>query len=335
MRRILITGAAGFYGSHLTNLLLSEDHETEIIGVDNLQRQEDFSVDPFSIVDDKKAFAERFVLQKLDFRALDSKRIDSMNVDFVIHLAALASIPESMIIPKEYFQVNEEGTFNLVQELLKSKTQPFLVFASSPEVYGNPLYTPLNLDHPSRPRSFYAVTKLAGERHCMIMKEWYGYPVAIIRNFNTYGENQSNTYRGYPAVVPEFISRALLNQPIIIHGKGDQTRDLLYVKDAVSAYQKVIQRPNQSKGEIFDIGTGVQTSIQTLAETIINLSGSSSEISYSNQRPADLAKLQADSSRVSEILDWTPTYSLRAGLSRTIPWYRSVIQKPQSPRPIP
>ncbi|MEE9282873.1 MAG: NAD-dependent epimerase/dehydratase family protein [Nitrososphaerales archaeon] len=332
--RILLTGAAGFYGSHLTNLLLSLDDETEIIGIDNLRRQEDFPVDPFNVIEDKEAFAKRFVLQKVDFRSLDFRQIDSLNVDFVIHLAALASIPESMVIPKEYFEINELGTFNLVQELLKSKTQPFLIFASSPEVYGDPIYTPLNLDHPSRPRSFYAVTKLAGERHCMVMSEWYGYPVCIIRNFNTYGENQSNTYRGYPAVVPEFISKALLNQPIIIHGEGNQTRDLLYVRDAVSAYLKVVERSGRSKGEIFDIGTGIQTSILALAESIIELTGSSSKIFHTNGRPADLAKLEADSTRVREVLGWAPSYSLRAGLSRTIPWYRSVLGKLQSVHPV-
>lgn len=324
--RVLVTGAAGFYGSHLVDILLQKDEATEIIGVDNMHRQEDFPIDPFNVVQDKKALKTRFRLLKVDFRTLDSRKIDSFNLDCVVHLAALASIPESMEKPREYFEVNEQGTFDLVQELLRTRTEPLLIFASSPEVYGNPIYTPLDLRHPFRPRSFYAVSKLAGESHCMVMHEWYGYPVCIIRNFNTYGENQSNTYRGYPAVVPEFITKALLNQPITVHGDGSQTRDLMYVKDSVGAYLRVMERAERCRGEIFNIGTGVQTSMLALAEKIRKIAKSSSKIKFSKGRPADLERLEADFGRAKEVLEWSPAYSLDEGLARTIPWYRSAAE---------
>ena len=324
--RVLITGAAGFYGSHLVNNLLRKDDTTEIIGVDSFDRKKDFPLDPFDIVDDKRAFEERFTILASDFRDLDATKIDSLQVDCVIHLAALVSIPESMVKPREYFEVNEQGTFKLTQELLKSKTQPSLIFASSPEVYGDPIYTPLDMNHPFRPRSFYAVSKLAGERHCMVMHEWYGYPVTIIRNFNTYGENQSNTYRGYPAVIPEFITKSILNEPIVIEGNGKQTRDLMYVKDAVSAYVRVIEMIDKCKGEIFDIGTGVQTSIIDLANKIIDISESSSELRFASGRPAELERLEADTSRIKEVLEWSPSHTLEKGLVKTIPWYRLVLE---------
>ena len=132
--KILVTGSSGFYGSHLIDLLLKET-DAEIYGVDNLHRLEDFPVDPFEIIEDKEKFNERFVNWEMDYRDLKAEKIDEAGIDTIIHLAALVSIPESMQKPMEYFESNEKGTFSLCQELLKTKSKPFLIYASSPEVY--------------------------------------------------------------------------------------------------------------------------------------------------------------------------------------------------------
>ena len=323
--KVLVTGSSGFYGSHLIDALLQEKN-VKIIGVDNLHRLKDFPIEPFNVVQDKSGLKERFSNLNMDFRDLTAEKIDAYNIDCIIHLASLVSIPESMNKPMEYFELNEIGTFKLCQELLKTKCKPFLIYASSPEVYGNPIYTPMDINHPCRPRSVYAATKLAAEKHCMVLNEWYDYPVAIIRNFNTYGENQSNTYRGYAAVVPEFISRAIKNQDIQIHGNGKQTRDLMYVKDAVEAYVRVMKEKEKTKGEIFNIGTGVQTSVIDLANKIINISGSSSKLVYKEERSADLEKLEADCSKTEELLDWKPKYSIDEGLEITISWFKELLK---------
>jgi nucleoside-diphosphate-sugar epimerase len=327
--KVLVTGAAGFYGSNLVNVLLSDEKVEKIIGIDNLTRIEDFPLDPFNIVEDKEALASTFELRKGDFRDLTAEQIDDLNVDAIVHYAALVSIPESMARPKDYFEVNEFGAFKLTQELLRTKTQPFLVFASSPEVYGDVVYTPIDVNHPTRPKSTYAVTKLAGESHVRVMNLWYGYPTCIIRNFNTFGENQSNTYRGYPAVVPAFITRALLNEPIIVHNAGTQTRDLTYVKDAVRAYAVAIQRKNQTKGKMFNMGTGVETPIRELAEKIKRLSNSKSKIVFEKGRPVDLPRLVADIKPTTEVLGWAPQFTLEQGLERAIAWYKKVLPQLQ------
>ena len=323
--KILVTGSSGFYGSHLIDLLLKET-DAEIYGVDNLHRLEDFPVDPFEIIEDKEKFNERFVNWEMDYRDLKAEKIDKVGIDTIIHLAALVSIPESMQKPMEYFESNEMGTFSLCQELLKTKSKPFLIYASSPEVYGNPVYTPMDTDHPCNPRSFYAATKLAAEKQCMVLHEWYKYPVSIIRNFNTYGENQSNSYRGYAAVVPEFVTRALKNENIKIHGNGKQTRDLMYVKDAVEAYVRVMNKREKTQGEVFNIGTGIQTSVLDLAKKIIDISGSSSELVYESGRAADLERLEADCSKTEKLLKWKPTYSIDKGLDITISWFKKLLE---------
>ena len=262
----------------------------------------------------------------MDYRDLKAEKIDEAGIDTIIHLAALVSIPESMQKPMEYFESNEKGTFSLCQELLKTKSKPFLIYASSPEVYGNPVYTPMDTDHPCHPRSFYAATKLAAEKQCMVLHEWYKYPVSIIRNFNTYGENQSNSYRGYAAVVTEFVTRALKNENIKIHGNGKQTRDLMYVKDAVEAYVRVMNKREKTQGEVFNIGTGIQTSVLDLAKKIIDISGSSSELVYESGRAADLERLEADSSKTEKVLKWKPEYTIDKGLDITISWFKKLLE---------
>lgn len=323
--RVLVTGAAGFYGSNFVNVLCNDDKIESIIGLDNDIRKEDFPLDPFNVVENKEAFAKKFKLVNDDFRDLTAKKIDDLNVDAVVHYAALVSIPESMDRPWDYFEANEIGVFKLTQELIKTKTQPFFIFASSPEVYGDPVRIPMDVNHTTKPKSTYAVTKLAGESYVRVIHLWYNYPTCVIRNFNTYGENQSNTYRGYPAVTPAFITRALLNEPITVHDDGTQTRDLTYVQDAVRAYAVAIHRKNATNGMTFNIGTGVDTPIKTLAEKIIKITDSKSRIVFQKGRPADLPRLVADIKLTTKILGWAPEFTLDQGLARAVAWYRKVL----------
>ncbi|MFQ5716148.1 MAG: GDP-mannose 4,6-dehydratase, partial [Nitrospinales bacterium] len=257
------------------------------------------------------------------FYDLTLQELDAMELDAVVHLAAYISIPESMDRADDYFKNNEWGTFRLMQLLARTKNWPLIVYASSPEVYGNPLYTPMDINHPMLPRSIYAVTKLAAEKHCKAMHEWYKYPVIVIRNFNTYGENQDIS--GYAGVVSAFILKALKNETITIHNTGEQTRDFQYVKDAVRAYSLVITKDKRSAGGVFNIGTKKQTSIKQLAFLIKELAGSSSEIQFEPGRSADLMSLEADYTLINRETGWEPKYSLQEGLKRTIQWYKTLL----------
>ncbi len=316
--RIIITGAAGLYGVHLAGALLKIKSVEKIIGIDNFSRNF-LSKDPFiKLVDPGK-----FELLKMDYADLDKKTIDKIGPDVVVHLAASVSIPESIDDPWKYFNNNEKGTFQLAQTLLASRTQPFLVYASSPEVYGNPKYVPMDENHPLNPTSTYAVTKLSCEKHCMSLWEWYKYPVTAIRNFNTYGENQN--IWGYSAVIPAFIDNALRNKPLIIDGDGKQTRDFMYVADAVDAYKMVIENRRASAGETFNIGTGKETSINDLADKIIEATGSGSKVTYTEPRAGDLKALRANIEHIKSRIGWEPKTSMEDGLKKTIEWYRKFV----------
>lgn len=317
--RILVTGAAGLYGVHLVDLFISQPEVERVIGIDNFSRR--FLVDdPFL---PNKALGTRFELRRQDYRELTADVIDDCAIDAVVHLAAFVSIDESMERPDDYFENNERGTFQLARTLLKTRRKPLLVVASSPEVYGNPLYTPMDENHPMYPRSFYAVSKLAAEKHCRVLYEWYGYPVVVVRNFNTFGENQ-NVW-GYSAVIPAFIEAALKGHPLVVHADGSQTRDFLYVKDAAHAYWRVLSRGKAGAGDVINLGTGRETSVADLAAIILDLTGARSGIAHRPGRLGDLRALSADISRAENLLGWSPRFTLREGLERTIEWYRRVL----------
>lgn len=317
--RVLITGAAGLYGIHLVDELVKRPDISQIIGVDDFSRQY-FLKDPFI---KSNGFDRKFTLIQKKFFDLTIEELDRMNLDVIVHLAAHISIPESMEQANEYFKNNEWGTFLLMQTLVRTKNWPLIVYASSPEVYGNPIYTPMDINHPMLPRSIYAVTKLAAEKHCKAMHEWYKYPVVIIRNFNTFGENQDIS--NHAGVISKFILNALTQRPLTIHDSGEQTRDFQYVKDAVRAYSLVITPDKRFSGEVFNIGTNSQTSIKQLAELIKELTGSPSPISNQPGRSADLMSLEADYSLIHQKTGWEPRFSLEDGLKRTIHWYKKLL----------
>mgnify|MGYP001586954520 CR=1 FL=1 len=318
--KILVTGAAGLYGVHLVDLLVKDKGISKVYAVDNFSRGF-LQKDPFII---SKNFTKKVDVLKRNYQDITAKEFDRWGVDVVVHLAAYVSIPQSMDSPDAYFINNEYGTFKLIHTLYGTRGKPLIIYASSPEVYGSPKYLPMDVNHPTDPRSVYAVTKLAAEKHLRAMHDWYGYPLIIIRNFNTYGENQE-IWR-YTAVVPEFIRRALKNEPIIIHNDGKQTRDFQYVKDAVSAYHLACKRHKDLNGIILNIGTGSETQIKDLAYMVVKLADSMSKIIYEPGRKADLFALSADISLTTKRIGWQPEYSLEEGLKRTIEWYRKVLK---------
>lgn len=319
--RVLVTGAAGLYGVHLVDALVRRDDVSCVVGVDDFSRR--FLVaDPFIPSQELEA---KFQLIRCRFQALRVTELDDLGLDVVVHLAAHVSIPESMEEPEEYFMNNEYGTFKFSHALAATRRKPTLIYASSPEVYGNPQSMPMTVDHPLYPRSVYAVTKLAAEKHCRALYEWYRYPVIIVRNFNTYGPNQS-IWGGYTAVVPEFITRALRNEPLTIHNDGKQTRDFLYVKDAVAAYCRILAAGHGLAGSIFNIGSSKQTSIIELAHKVVQFTGSSSELVFKEGRLADIFALHADISDMWKQCGWRPVHSLDEGLEETIVWYREALK---------
>ena len=232
--RVLITGAAGMYGITLTRRLLADDPRAEVIGVDNFSRQYP-GQDPLTV---EAARCDRLTVEPGDFADLSTERLEAMAPDAVVHYAARISVPESMDDPAGYFAGNEQGTFRFAHAIAGMRRPPLLIYASSPEVYGAPVHVPMDEWHPLQPRSVYAASKVAGEMHCLAIHRWWGHPVVVLRNFNTFGPHQNLV--GYPAVIPAFIVRALRGEPLRVEGGGTQTRDFMYIDDAVDAYARVL-----------------------------------------------------------------------------------------------
>lgn len=313
--RVLVTGAAGLYGRHVVEHLALQPNITKIFGFDDFSRG-------FPNDDQAWQLKGKFQLAKQRFQDSSVKELNSLNIDVVIHLAGYNSGGESGNTPEEYFLNNEYGTFQLMQILLRTKNRPFFIFVSSAEIYGKPVYTPIDENHPCNPQNVHAATKLAAEQHVMAQGKWCNYPVASLRFSNTFGEYQN--IHGYTSVVASFIDRALRNEPLIIYGTGEQQRDFLYVKDAAKALMLAINHPKAVEGQIINVATGQLLSVTQLAKLIKDLTGSTSELIKLPCEKNEHCALPLATQRSKDLLGWSAEYSLEQGLVNTINWYKGV-----------
>jgi UDP-glucose 4-epimerase len=302
--RALITGGAGFIGSHLVEHFHST---TEVRVLDNLS-----SGDKRNIANFRHEWLEGSILD----RALVRRAV--AGVDYVFHLAAMVSVPESMEKPVECNEVNARGTLILLKEAARAGVKK-LVFSSSAAVYGdNPESPKLETMKPA-PKSPYAITKLDGEYYCAMFSASRGLPTACLRYFNVFGPRQ-NPASQYAAAVPIFIERALKNEPICIHGDGGQTRDFVYVKDVVAA--NVFFAAVSPATGVFNVGRGGRVSISALASSIVSLVGSRSQVAHGQERPGDVRHSMANIEKLKQA-GFHPQNAFEAGLAETIAWFKN------------
>jgi len=302
--RVLVTGVAGFIGSHLCRRLL--DLGIEVHGLDDLSR----------------GFAERvkdledagMVFHRADVRdwSMVHEILHRVKPDVIMHLAALISVEESIRMPALYMEVNAEGTRNLVRAASRAGVRRF-IYASSAAVYGNPVKLPITEDHPTSPLSPYGLSKLMGERY--VASEFIGEekPV-ILRIFNVYGPDQNPEYAG---VITRFMERLSRGEPPIIFGDGCQTRDFIHVDDVVEAFIRSLDVP-LDKMLVANIGSGRPVKIIELARMMIRLYGLDIEPVHALPRPGDIRDSYADISRARRILGWSPRIGLEEGLQKII-----------------
>jgi UDP-glucose 4-epimerase len=309
--KILITGGAGFVGSHLCDKYTKEGNI--VVCLDNFMSG--------NLVNIRHLLSyKNFKLINGDVRDFDLLEKIIADVEVVFHLAAQIHVDRSIIEPKLTYDINISGTQNIL-ELARRYDVRKVIHASTSEVYGTAQYTPMNEKHPLDAPHPYGASKIAADRMCYAYKQTYGIDIAIMRLFNIFGPRQRDT--GYGGVISIFVRRALSGMPPIIYGDGKQTRDYSYIEDALSAYDAVLNYNGVFEGPI-NFGTGKEVEIGDLANRIIKLTGQQGKIKpvYVEPRPGEVQRLIADISQAKKLLKWEPKCTLEEGLERFIDWYR-------------
>lgn len=297
--KILITGGAGFIGSHVVE---HYQDRAEVVVLDNLRSGHRKNLDCL-----RCEFIEGSIL--------DEQVVGDVmrGVDYVFHLAALVSVPESMAKPVETVDLNVRGLLNVLEAASSNQVKK-LCFASSAAVYGeNPVEPKLETMAPD-PRSPYAITKLDGEYYCGLFTRENRVSTAAIRFFNVFGPRQDPN-SAYTAAVPIFLANARANLPITIFGDGGQTRDFIFVKDIVSALAFAAENPDVEG--TFNAGYGTSCTILELAEEIVRLTGSKSEIIHVPVRAGDIRHSTSDPSRL-RAAGWTPAYDVMSAIDALV-----------------
>jgi len=303
---VLVTGGAGFIGSHLVEELVRGG--TSVTVIDNLStgRSENLG----------RHLKKKISFVKGDIR--DKDAVDeavSTRVEAVFHLAAITSVPYSFEQPNVTFEANVDGTRNLLEASQRREVERF-VFVSSCAVYGDPQYLPVDERHSLKPMSPYAESKLEAEKACMEFSENYGLKVTILRPFNVYGPRQRKDQ--YSGVIAKFMERLHEGKPPVICGDGLQTRDFIHVEDAVRAFVLTL-RTDIAVGRVFNVGTGVPTAINQLARLFLDLFDAEGiEPQYVNARPGDIKHSYADINEARIHLGFEPQVSLKDGLARLL-----------------
>jgi len=292
---ILITGGAGFVGSHLAERLVA-DNEVRVI--------DDLSTGKREYVPDD---AELTVADVRDEDALAEAMAD---VDLVFHEAAVVSVEESVQQPADTHHVNVDGTLQVLEAAREQNAR--VVVASSAAVYGHPERVPIAEDAPKTPASPYGIDKLAVDHYTRRYHDLYGLETVALRYFNVYGPRQGAG--DYSGVIEAFLEQAEAGGPITVHGDGTQTRDFVHVDDVVDA--NLLAATTEHVGEAFNVATGAETSILDLAETIRVITDANVEITHTDPREGDIDRSCADLTQTGDQLGFDPDVDLESGLNR-------------------
>lgn len=314
MARCLVTGGAGFIGSHITDRLLKEGHSVHVL--DNFS-----SGNMANLASAKKYGKKRFVLIKGDVRNPNVCLRACRGIEVVFHQAALRSVPKSLKIPLDYNEVNINGTLFLLQAASRHRVKRF-VFASSSSVYGDVDHFPEQEDFLPELISPYALSKLAGEYYCRIFSEFYGVETACLRYFNVFGPRQSLDDE-YAVVIPKFIHCLLNNEQPPIFGTGKQSRDFTYIDNVVEANLRAAFTPGL-KHEIFNVANGHDHTILELTASLNKIMQKKISPKFLAVRAGDVFRTCADIHRITRILKFKSRVTFEEGLKRTVAYFESI-----------
>lgn len=305
--KILVTGGAGFLGSHIVEMLLARGHEVRIL--DRLR--------PGKIIH----LIDRIELVYGNIRQFDDCVEAVKDVDAIIHLAALINVDHSIREPREFYETNVRGTMNVLEAARIEPSVKKLVYMSTCEVYGSSEGV-LNEAALCDPRSPYASSKYAGERYCLSYYHTYGEPeITIIRGFNMYGPRQSYGAKG--AVIAIFTTLALMGKSLVVFGSGEQCRDYVYVKDTARGVIEAALTMGLG-GEIINLASGKTVTVNEIAEAIVEITGADVEIEYAPGRPGELFKSYGNSDKARQLLGWAPAVGFYEGLQTTVEYFKKL-----------
>ena len=308
MNKYLVTGGAGFIGSHITEELVKRGHEVRVVDNFLTGKRENIA-----------SFLDKIELVEGDIRDFEVCKRASEGVDFVLHQAALPSVPRSIKDPLLTNEINIRGTLNMLLASREVEVKR-VVFASSSSVYGDDPQLPKKEGSEGSPLSPYAVSKRVGEMYCQVFSRILGLSTVCLRYFNIFGPRQDPLSQ-YAAVIPNFITRMLKEEKPVIFGDGEQSRDFTYVSNVVEANILASEAQDVS-GEIFNIAYGERTTVNSLAARINEILMEEISPSYDEPRPGDVKHSFADISKAKKMLKYEPLVPFDEGLKESIRWYR-------------
>ena len=307
----LVTGGAGFIGSHVAGRLLADGHRVRVL--------DNFSTGSRANLDLGAARAAHLDVVEGDIRDLGTVEAASRGVDVVFHQAAMRSVPRSVKDPLGANDNNVTGTLNVLEAARRAGARR-VVYASSSSVYGDRPDLPKREDQTPAPVSPYAVSKAAGEQYAAVWSRLYGVETVGLRYFNVFGPKQDPASE-YAAVIPRFILWALRRAPLEVHGDGTQSRDFTYIENVVEANLLAGRSPDAT-GEVFNVGCGSRVSLLAIIASLERLVGRPLQRNHTPGRAGDVAHTLADVSKAKRLLGYTPLVSFDDGLQRTFEFFK-------------
>jgi UDP-glucose 4-epimerase len=305
----LVTGGAGFIGSHIVAELVRRGETVRVLDNFSSGRQENIA-----------HHLGRIELHEGDLCDLETVRRAVAGMDYVLHLGAIPSVPRSVAAPLASHQANVTGTLHVLLAAREAQVRR-VVYSSSSSVYGNSPTLPKHEDMPTHPLSPYAVSKLAGENYCTAFHEVYGLPTVSLRYFNVFGPRQDPDSE-YAAVIPKFITAMLKDESPIIYGDGLQSRDFTYVTNVVAANLRACERED-AVGQVMNVALGDRVTLLELVEELNAILGTQRLPRFEAERPGDVKHSQADASRAKALLGLEEFVNFRQGLRETVEWFRN------------
>lgn len=317
-KKVLVTGAEGFIGSHLTERLVE-------LGADVTALVQYNSFNNWGWIDTfDKNIKDSIKVITGDVREYDNVKRMVKGQEVIMHLAALIAIPYSYLSPMAYVRTNIEGTTNVLEVCREEDNIERIVHTSTSETYGTALYVPIDEKHPMQGQSPYSASKIGADKMVESFYRSFNLPIVTLRPFNTYGPRQSAR-----AIIPTVISQILAGKREIKLGSLTPTRDFNYVKDTAEAFIKVVESSN-TIGEVINAGSNYEISIGDIVEKIINIIGVDVKIFCDEERirpeKSEVNRLWADNTKIKNLTNWSPSYTLDEGLKETIEWIKDNMQ---------